>query len=443
MKILVVTMIKASGSLAGLLIAILLLEYLSVEQLGLYYLTISITRLTGLAFTSGLGNAVIPEIQASARGDKVSSTALILALILTATCVAVAFGTTKMLEDRVTLIQAVQGKLLALLAGAATMQVVLTQIQRASGRLIIAGLLQEGQGRNILLLFGVAVVLLNASGSPGDLSLVLWLVLWATAVPILIGLLALGSRSYFSFDAESAKKLLRTGYRFLPAMLITLGLPHLILILTGTLGGAAAAAVFGFAQRIFGAVGIFHQAISLAFLKPTRLLRAERLKAASHSIVRFSCASAVGTLALVVSFLVLGVPILARFTDFTQLPGVIAVIAVLLITMMVKAVFGLSRMFLTNLGAYRVITLLNLVGAGAAFAICVVFIPALGALGAAFAVLANALVLSLGATLVLRRSYGLPRLDRRRIAVDARTLRRGGLIRAARAALAGIKRRSP
>lgn len=425
--------IRGAGTVAGLIVSVILISYLEAAELGVFFLVQSVSQIAALLGSLGLGNAVLPVVERRrSEGEKDAELAGVtaLAMAITLGCsVGLLVGLVApylpgYMVDSSNRVPAILGCMTA----AALIQMVLVQFCRTRDLFVLAAFLQAGQGRNLLLLITVPLLFFLSIDPAERLAFALDLLAICAVLPVLLGLILSGGATGLAKARKTdIRPLLRTGSAFYPSVVLTLGTPHLLLVALGAVAGPAAAAVFGFARRIAGAVAFFQGAVIITYVQSARLARRGRVLAANRNHVRSAVVSTLGTVLFSAAYLIVGIPIVELLADVEKLPLLHWATAILLVSSLLVSAFGLSTTFLRNMGEYGPITRSVLTSSVVALAIVVTLSGFLGALAGALAMVVHSLVFHGMNTAACRARFRMPRLRRGVIPLEVRTLWRAAL----------------
>lgn len=388
------TLIKGVGAVASAVLSVVLLRLLGAEGLGQFYVLVGAATLGAVLASLGLADSVLPLVERAdntpALRKKWRGMVWTLTLIVAAGAGAL---TTLVVYLLAPLFGASEMALYALplgaLLSASCLQMVLVQICRTHEHGLWAAVLENGQGRNLLLLIGVFAL---KSESASLLSL-FWALVAGSWALVALGAGAVHLRPYVPSRAEG-RDCLRLSLGFYPAQVLTLGTPHLVLLIFGAMAGPVAVAVLGLAQRIAGAVGLFQQALRLALLPPIRAgLRGDGALAYRHMLRAMGLGGA-GTLFLSGAAVLLGPPLLARFDAASAMPDLFPVTGVLLLGIILQATLGLSIVCLRGVGEVRAVHRSVMFGSAASLIALLPLVAVFGAFGAAATLVLGTLITS-------------------------------------------------
>lgn len=391
-----VGIMKALGMTAAIVNAGFLVAYLKPEEVGVCFLLVSLARITAILFSLGLANAVIPRIEArKAAGGEPEIIALaslllgaVLALGASSIALLAPLPLTAALGDTPNI-----RLYLSCLVAMTLFELIFVQYYRTRDAFVLAALFQNSQGRNILFAVGMSLLLLMQLPSALRLQSVLLVISICAGLPVLVGLAFTQPplRRLRSALGEIAP-LLRTGIGFLPSLLISQGMPHILIIIVGWLGEAVAAAVFGLAQRIAGIAGIVNQVTRITFVRAIRLYLAGDTAATRDELTRYALLATAGTVAAALGYAIVGQQMINQFVDIKGYPGLHSVVAILLTQQILVSALGFSSMFLWNLGLSRYINRATMVSGSCALLVALGLTPVFGTSGTALGMLTHALI---------------------------------------------------
>ncbi len=419
---------RGAGTVAGLVISVALISYLEAAELGVFYLVQSVSQIAALLGSAGLGNAVVPVVERLRADGKekaglAGATALALALIVGCCVGLLVVLLTQFLPSYLAESSSRAPAILGCLTAATLIQMVLVQYCRTRNLFVLAAFLQAGQGRNLLLLFAIPLLWIMAIDRAERLAFVLDILAVCAVLPVLLGLfLSGGAMELTKARMADVRPLLRTGSAFYPSVILTLGTPHLLLVALAGAAGPVAAAVFGFARRIAGAVAFFQGAVIITYVQSARLVRQGRVVAANRNHVSSAFVSTLGTALISAGYLVVGMPLVDLIADVDKLPLLHWTTAILLVGGLIVSALGLSTTFLRNMGEYGPITRSVFTSSAVALVITLVLSGSLGALAGAVAMVVHSAVFHGMNTASCIARYQLPRLRRGMLRLEFRTL---------------------
>lgn len=414
-QVLTATFLKVAGAGFGLLISILLIDALSVDELGIYYAVQSVAVILGVVFSMGVANAVLPLFDDKRFiGDgpqTVCTSAITLCVFLSSlgVCLLVLAG---WLWGKFSADEIPHAVLFSAAALSATwaLQLVLVQCCRAKEKIAFAAIVQNGQGRN--LMFGPLLCLVYfQDGYRIGLTGIFSLQILSSLIPIALCLRVVSDNKFVPrFSLPLAKRIIKMGLGFLPSALVTFSSPHLILLIVAVISGSAAAGVFGLAQRVAGAAGFVRDAIMLGFMKASREYLLGNLSSANHIYLKNLFGALGSTSLLMVVYYVIGEPILYKMTDAEKLEGLDAVLALTFSGQIILSVGGFSLMFLRNIGARSEVNASCIWSALFSIFVTVLAAPVGGAVGGGIGLVSYFLFSSGISIALLYRKVGIPTL---------------------------------
>lgn len=407
-------MTRVAGMAAGLVNAALLVSYLAPDEVGQFFVMLSTAMVAGVVGSLGLGDAMLPCIEARrSQGrdpDAVAAAGLGMAAILagvTAALLAVALllgpGDWRPLGGAAVVT--------SVLSAVTVFEIVLMHYFRTRDAFTVATLFQVSQGRNILFAAGLGLLVVLGGPAETRLSAVQITIVVCAALPVLIALATTVPRlrpcGLGSVLAE-IPRLARTGIGFFPSTALILSLPHLLILITASVAGPLAVAVFGLAQRIAGACGIANMAANTTFVRATRRFLAGDEAGAKTDFTRFMMLTAGATGVIAVAYGVIGIHLVDLIVSPDAYPWLHLVVAILLMGQIVTSVLGFSAMFLRNLGHAQSIAIATAMAAPVSLPLAVLLSWAFGAPGTAVASLIQVAVVGGLTSRDLRRRHGLP-----------------------------------
>jgi len=412
--------LRFAGSIAGFGISLLLLAFFDPMTLGLFYVVDSTALLLGLLISFSVPAAVMPlRTAATANGshaarDRVDQMLIVVmvmqvAVVLILSIIAVGFLSGWRFEGHWIYMIA--------LAPIACARLFLFDFQRAQGNLMLAALLQDRKGRNIVFcaFLGGLVIL-----DPDDairLDLALTALSVAALLPVLLGLVRLDwSRLLTGLGIGTLRAELpvlgRMVFRLAGYSVLVRAFPPAVLSMTGALAGAPAAATLGLVYSITGIAEMATGAARITLVKAVDHFTAGAFGAFNRAFVTSILFAVCGSLVAIAGFWTVGVALLDRFYDIDELIALETTVALMFAVTLIKAMSTFHEVFLKNIGDVRGLTWAYVLGSVAAFSLAAVLLPRIGPVGAAYAHLVIFTTVGVWSWIYVQQRYAAPRFSR-------------------------------
>ena len=402
------------GTLAGIAASLVLVVYLTPAELGVYYFVLGLSALVASIGAFGLGDALLAEIERR-RVDGADSTTVSATAVLVSLGLGVLVGGATSMVLVILPVPMVPSAPWAFpaLAGLVALQVpqqVLMHHHRARDNFVTATFLHQGQGRNLVFVIALCVIVLFVDiPSERRLQAVVVIFVLATGFPLIWGLASSGiGKILLRANRQDLKLLLRPAAGFFAPALMSLAMPHVMLVMVGLLAGAEHTASFGLAQRVAGAAALVPVSMQMTFLAASRAYQRGEVGTANAVFLRNGLWAFLATGLAALAYPVFGLPLINMLANVKDMPDVHETIEAMLLFAVVTHTLAFSTQFLRNLGAHDAIRKANMLAFSAAVVLALPLIGALGALGAALAMTVYSAVFHGMTTIRLRARCGLP-----------------------------------
>jgi O-antigen/teichoic acid export membrane protein len=409
--------VRFAGSLAGFGISLLLLAFLDPVMLGLFFVVDSTALLIALLISFSVPSAVMPlRAAGSATPEtlaRINQTLFAVTLVQVLGVLVISILVVGWLTDWL-----FKGHWIYIIALAplACVRLFLFDFQRAEGRLILAALLQDRKGRNILFCaFLVGLVVVDPLPE-ARLEVTLAALGVAAFLPVLVGLVALnwprllGGLSLGGLRAEMPS-LGKMVMKLATYSVLVRSFPPTILSMTGALAGAPAAATLGLVYSLAGLAEMATGAARITLVKAVDHFTAGVFGPFNRAFVTSILFSISGTLLAIIVFWAVGFPLLARFYDLDALPAFETTVLLMLLVALVKATTTFQEVLLKNIGDLRSLTWSYSIATLLGFGLAAILLPQIGAVGAALAHLVVFTTVGVWNWIYVQRRYQAPQFS--------------------------------
>jgi len=354
------SLLKALGVISSMFVIAVIIRELEVKNVGIYFLVFALAKIFSLIFSLGSFAAIIPMHSSSTKEDAYHTVSLsiissfIMSFVAIVSINAIYFAIPENISASYWYIP-----YSSFLAAALIIQTNLFHIFSAKSQLIHATLLQEGTGRNIVMLCLISSLLIFDTSLLGLRSIFTFSIL-ASFLLIFYGLANI--KFYFNIlktPKSLILKFFKLGFNFAPSTLLSNGSSHIIEILIIYLFGPVTLAAIAIANRICEAFLFFTHVINLYFVKASKIYFDGKLKDLNTLYKKCIAASLSSVLLIIFSFMIFGTALANNFLRIDEIENAYFAIKVMFLSTIGQSIAVFSLTLFRNIGRFKFVTALD------------------------------------------------------------------------------------
>tara|TARA_B110000008_G_C16940052_1_gene552072 strand:- start:13 stop:1314 length:1302 start_codon:yes stop_codon:yes gene_type:complete len=352
--------IKGLGVVSSLFVVAVIIRELEVKNVGIYFLVFALAKIFSLIFSLGSFAAIIPMYSSSSKEDAYHTVSLsiissfIMSFVTIVSINAIYFALPENISMSYWYIP-----YSSFLAAALIIQTNLFHIFSAKSQLIHATLLQEGTGRNIIMVFLMSFLIVFDESLLGLRSIFTFSIL-ASVLLIFYGLVNV--KFYFNIcktPKNLIMKFFKLGFNFAPSVIISNGSSNIIEILITYLFGPVALAAIAIANRVCEAFLFFTHMINLYFVKASKIYFDGKLKDLNVLYKKCIAASFSSVLLIIFIFMLFGVPLANNLLRIDEIENAYFAIKLMFISTIGQSIAVFSLTLFRNIGRFKFVTALD------------------------------------------------------------------------------------
>lgn len=352
--------IKALGAISSLYVVAVIIRELEVKNVGIYFLVFALAKIFSLIFSFGSFAAIIPMYSSSSKEDAYHTVSLsiissfIMSFVTIVSINAIYFALPENISMSYWYIP-----YSSFLAAALIIQTNLFHIFSAKSQLIHATLLQEGTGRNIIMLFLMSFLIVFDESLLGLRSIFTFSIL-ASVLLIFYGLVNV--KFYFNICRTPKNLIMRffkLGFNFAPSTALSNGSSHIIEILITYLFGPVTLAAIAIANRVCEAFLFFTHMINLYFVKASKIYFDGKLQDLNTLYKKCIAASLTSVLLIIFCFMLFGTTLANYFLRIDEIENAYFAINVMFLSTLGQSIAVFSLTLFRNIGRFKFVTALD------------------------------------------------------------------------------------
>jgi O-antigen/teichoic acid export membrane protein len=354
------SLLKALGVVSSIIVIAVIIRELEVKNVGVYFLVFALAKIFSLIFSLGSFASIIPMHSSSNSDDVYHIVSLsiissfIMAFLTIASINAIFFALPENISVSYWYIP-----YSSFLGAALIVQTNLFHIFSAKSQLIHATLLQEGTGRNIVMLCLVSFLMIFDDSLLGLRSIFTFSIL-ASFILIFYGLINIKFYvNIFNTPKSLILKFFKLGFNFAPSTFLSNGSSHIIEILITFLFGPVTLAAIAIANRVCEAFLFFTHMINLYFVKASKIYFDGKLQDLNVLYKKCIAASFSSVLLIIFIFMLFGVPLANNLLRIDEIENAYFAIKLMFISTIGQSIAIFSLTLFRNIGRYKFVTALD------------------------------------------------------------------------------------
>lgn len=354
------SVLKVLGVISSVIIMAVVIKELEPKNVGVYFLVFALAKVFSLIFSLGSFAAIIPIYSSSNKDNAyhlvslsiISSLIMALSIILSINLVF--FFIPDAISSRYWYIPYA-----SFLAAAITIQTNLFHIFSAQSRLIHATLLQEGTGRNIIILSLICFLIIFDNSLLGLRSIFTFTIV-SSFLLVIYGLANLKFYlNIFRVPSNIAREFFKLGLNFAPSTALSNGSSHIIDIFVNYLFGPVALASIAIANRVCEVFLFFSHMINLYFVRASKIYFDGRVDELRSLYKRCILGSISSVLLMIICFILFGTSLANNFLGLDDIENADFAIKVMLLSTVGQSIAIFSLTLLRNIGRFKFVFVLD------------------------------------------------------------------------------------
>ena len=334
--------LKFFGYLSSIIFTIVLVRYLTPSALGGFYFILAISGILTYVFGLGMSGAVIPLISEGKFLQSEIWTVMLCAGVL----IGILLFTILNLSNYALNIFSTRIELFlwysSLIAPLKIIQLNFYNYFLSRGRLLLALILNEGNGRNFIML--ILIGILFQIGIEINLNTILKIFILSNLFIVLIGLI-FSFNFYRLTNLECLKNYSLLSIKFYPSLVTLNSTSNLFDIFINNLFGPISLAAFSLARRLTSPLLFFSEIIGMYFIRVAKLYFNEENKRVVELHSKCVFYSFAFTLLITIFYLPLLFSFLADYLNFSSFENIEVIIIICLLGTLIQSIFIFSKSF--------------------------------------------------------------------------------------------------
>ncbi len=349
--------LKFFGYLSSIIFTIVLVRYLTPSALGGFYFILAISGILTYVFGLGMSGAVIPLISEGKFLQSEIWTVMLCAGVL----IGILLFTILNLSNYALNIFSTRIELFlwysSLIAPLKIIQLNFYNYFLSRGRLLLALILNEGNGRNFIML--ILIGILFQIGIEINLNTILKIFILSNLFIVLIGLI-FSFNFYRLTNLECLKNYSLLSIKFYPSLVTLNSTSNLFDIFINNLFGPISLAAFSLARRLTSPLLFFSEIVGMYFIRVAKLYFNEENKRVVELHSKCVFYSFAFTSLITIFYLPLLFSFLADYLNFSSFENIEVIIIICLLGTLIQSIFIFSKSFLRVTAKYMQTTILDL-----------------------------------------------------------------------------------
>ncbi len=350
-------LLKGFGYIFSIIFTIILVRYLSPSALGNFYYVLAISGILTYLFGLGISGAIIPLMSEGKFLQNEIWTTMVFAAVSTGILLFVILNVSNYALDifssRVELFLWYS----SLIAPLKIIQLNLHNYFLSRSRLLLALILNEGNGRNFVLLILIGISFQVGIGI--DLNTILKIFILSNLIIVLFGLI-------FSFNfsrpnnLECLKNYSLLSIKFYPSLVTLNSTGNLFDIFINNIFGPISLAAFSLAKRLTFPLLFFSEIVGMYFIRVANLYfkdQNKRVIELHNKCVFYSFGLTILTTLIYIPFLF---SFIANYLNFNNFENIEHILIICLLGTVIQSIFMFSKSFLRVTAKYVQSTILDL-----------------------------------------------------------------------------------
>ena len=349
--------LKFFGYISSIVLTIILVRYLSPSALGAFYYIMAISGILTYVFGLGISGAIIPLMsEGKFLHNEICTVMLYAGAIIGILLFSILYFSNYALNIFSTRIELFLWYS-SMIAPLKIIQLNFYNYFLSRGKLLLALILNEGNGRNFIMLFFIGISF--QIGNEINLNTILKIFILSNLIIVIIGLI-------FSFNfarlinIECLKNYSLLSIRFYPSLVTLNSTSNLFDIFINNLFGPISLAAFSLAKRLTSPLLFFSEIIGMYFIRVANLFfkrENEKVIGLHNKCVFYSF---VLTIFLTLCYIPLLFTFIADYLNFNSFENVEEILIICLLGTLIQSIFIFSKSFLRVTAKYMQTTILDL-----------------------------------------------------------------------------------
>ena len=349
--------LKFFGYISSIVLTIILVRYLSPSALGAFYYIMAISGILTYVFGLGISGAIIPLMsEGKFLHNEIWTAMLYAGAIIGILLFSILYFSNYALNIFSTRIELFLWYS-SMIAPLKIIQLNFYNYFLSRGKLLLALILNEGNGRNFIMLFFIGISF--QIGNEINLNTILKIFILSNLIIVIIGLI-------FSFNfarlinIECLKNYSLLSIRFYPSLVTLNSTSNLFDIFINNLFGPISLAAFSLAKRLTSPLLFFSEIIGMYFIRVANLFfkrENEKVIGLHNKCVFYSF---VLTIFLTLCYIPLLFTFIADYLNFNSFENVEEILIICLLGTLIQSIFIFSKSFLRVTAKYMQTTILDL-----------------------------------------------------------------------------------